>query len=354
MRGLIYSARPISGREGKIVIRHMNIIGQTCDEVDILSTTKTDGAKIALSRYGNVEVDNYYNHYGHYYETLVPLMSSWMEVYNSIDVTPLQQYDKLFIVGGMDLWRSELTRVGKRSGVFPNDGGQIKFQSVGAHCTNILAILKAHNLYNIPLHEIAIDPNEISCGLFHEDVRPTTDYYLYHGYDIPAYGINRLDSLQAYLLTKPTPMITRDKITDFTFGLTILEKSNREEFMGDIEDIMAKFQIVNFYIKDYRNGQNTLIDPDAYMNKIEESRFTYMLPSYDRHCFSIYRFIEAINYDCLPLINSACNLVDIQNSFDVDLSPLVTTDIPTESRRLELLEYVQDKIMLVEKSFKND
>ena len=350
-KGIFYSARSFLGREGKNIIRHLNILSRSCDSVDLLSNRKTDSIKEHIEKCSGLRIDQSINLFGDFYENTALNMNSWMDIYDNLDVDKMKKYDIMFIIGGMDLWRSGLTRFGKRAGVFPNDAGQIKFQSVGVHCINILAMIKAHNLFEIPLHELSYDPNEICSGLFHDDVAPRKDYYVYHGYDIPKYGILRLDSLQSHFESLPFKMITRDKVTDFTFGYTILEKSDREEFTKDIEEIISQFETHNLYVKDYQTGNDNTIEPDMYLDKIEESRFTFMLPSYDRHCFSGYRFIESLYHDCLPLIHPACNITDIQKSFGIDLSPLVTSKAPTESQRLELLDYLK-KIMVVEKVFR--
>ncbi len=350
--GIFYSARSFLGREGKNITRHLSIISNTCDKIDHLSNAKTDAIKEHFLNYGNLRIDNSINMFGDFYETSGVNMSTWMDVYDALDVKRLESYDKLFIIGGMDLWRSGLTRYGKRASVFPHDAGQIKFRSVGIHCCNILALVKAHNLYNIPLHELSYDPNEICAGLFHTDIAPTNDYYVYHGYDIPKYNMLRLDSLQNYFLTKSSGLFTKDKITDFTFGYTILEKSDREDFKQDINNILKNFNTVNLYVKDYQTGEDTTIDGDSYLDKLEESRFTFMLPSYDRHCFSGYRFMEAIANDCLPLIHPSCNFHDIGVSYNIDLKELITDTPPMESRRLELLEYLKEKIMIVRENFR--
>lgn len=350
MRGIFYSARSLSGREGKNIVRHIGVISRTCKAIDHLSNTWTDAVKQDIERYGNVKINRSINLFGSYYENTATQLGSWDAVYEALNVDALKDYDRLFIIGGMDLWRSGLTRTSKRAGVFPKDSGQLKFQSVGVHCINILAMLKAHNLFGIPLHEIAYDPNEISCNLFHRDVAPVNDYHLYHSYTIPTYSISRLDSLQHWLLSKPEGLFSKDKTTDFTFGYTILEKSNREEFTSDIANIVAQFKTTNVYVKDYQTGTDTTIDGDAYLDKIEESRFTYMLPSYDRHCFSGYRFIEALHHDCLPLVHPSCNVADFERSFGIDLTPLKT--IPNENDRLELLNHLKSKIMVVEKVFR--
>ncbi len=349
--GIFYSTRSILGREGIAIIRHLDSISNCCDEIDYLSNTKTNAVKQHIMEISNIKIKNSLNLFGEFYEKTALHMKSWMEIYDALDVDKLKKYDKLFIIGGMDFWRSGLTRFDRRSGVFPKDAGQIKFQSVGIHCINILSILKAHNEYGIPLHELSYDPNELCSGLFHSDVYPKHDYYLYHGYDIPKYNMLRLDSIQKHFESKSFKMFTKDKTTEFTFGYTILEKSNRQKFKNDIENIVKQFKIHNVYVKDYQTGVNTLIDGSSYLDKLEESKFTMVIPSYDKHSFSIYRFIEALYQNCLPLIHRDCNIDDVQKSFNIDLSPLVTDVPPSESQRLELLDYLK-KFMRVEKNFK--
>lgn len=350
--GIFYTSRAILGKEGQNIIKHLSIMSTKCDVIDHLSNTKTNFAKEQFLKYGNCSIRKSINLFQKFYESDAMNMNSWMEIYDSLDVKDLKDYDNLFIIAGMDLWRSGITRFGKRASVFPNDSGQIKWKSVGMHCINILAILKAHNLYDIPLHEISYDPNEMCCDLFHSDVSPKNNYHVYHGYDIPKYNIKRIDSLQYYFNNKLNDLFFTDKVTDLTFGYTILEKSDREEFTNDIGTLLKKFKSHNFYVKDYQTGNDTTVDKETYLSKLKESRFTYILPSYDRHCFSIYRMIEAVAMDCLPLIHPSCNIEDVSKSFDVNLKDLITNEIPNEKKRLELLEYLKEKMMIVERTFK--
>lgn len=350
--GIFYSTRSFLGREGKNVVRHLSLLSTCCDKIDHLSNTKTDTTKDYIMSHSSVKVNASINMFGAFYENVAVHMSTWMDIYEALNVECLADYDNLFIIGGMDLWRSDLTRSGRRANVFPNDSGQIKFRSVGVHCINILAMLKAHNLYKIPLHELAYDPNELNVGLFHQSVCPGDNYRLYHGYNIPIYNINRLDSLQHHFASRPKSLFTKDKTTELTFGYTILEKSGREDFKNDIMELTKQFPSHNLYVKDYQTGVDTTIDGDAYLDKLEESNYTFMLPSYDRHCFSGYRFIEALYHNCLPLIHPSCNVTDFEISYEIDLYDLMRTTPLLESKRLEWLEYLKRNIMVVERTFK--
>jgi len=351
--GIFYTTRAIDGREGKNVCRHVNSLKRSHDTVHML-TGNSENSPITINNHtaGKVVVTKYHNHYSSFYSNEAKNMTDWMEVYAAINPIALKNYDALYIIGGVDLHRSNLGRFENRVGVFPHDRGQLKFESCGIHLVNILALVKAHNEYGIPLHELAYDPNEMSCDLFHPDIAPVRGrgYYLYHGYDIPRYGALRLDSLQCWLEDSTNPLFPEDysdKTYDFTFGYTVPLNSEREHYPSDIETVSSKFTRSNVFGKNEYTSTNTHISADRYLDLIKQSRFTYMLPSYDKHCFSGYRFLESIYHDCLPLIHGDCNIEDIGTSFGVldTLKSLQNGNIPTEEERLGILTDLKSKML---------
>jgi hypothetical protein len=357
-KGIFYTTRAIGGREGQNLSRHIAIIGSKHDEVDFLTGNSTDSSRLLIQKFGNILPKRSLNLFGPWYASDAKSMDDWMQVYERMDVSSLKDYSGLYLVGGLDLHRSNLGRSENRVGVFPRDRGQLKFESAGIHLTNILALLKAHNTYGIPLHEIAFDPNEMSMDLFHKDVAPTKDYHLYHGYDIPLYNAKRLDSLQYYFSSlgrSPTHSLFDeeiDKVYDFTFGYTILKNSGREHYPEYINSLAENFKNCRLYVKNEYTNENSHVDNDRYLAEIEKSRYTFMLPSYNKHCFSNYRFVESLHHDCLPLIHPDCNIEDVSKSFDVDLSVLIRTKPFSEVDRLELLEVLKKKMLSVEKLFR--
>lgn len=353
--GIFYTTRSVGGREGKNIIHHMSVLQSQNDSVDLLTSAKTTAGQRMIEENAHMSINSQQNLYSDFYEQEAKLMGDWRTVYDNIDVTSLKSYSNLYLIGGLDLWRSNLTRTGKRSGIFPHDSGQLKFESVGIHCCNILALLKAHREYGIPLHELAFDPNEMAIGLFNPSVSTGDNYTLYHGYNIPSYEISRLDSLQYYFANLPVSLFDEesDKKYDFTFGYSMMPKSGREHYSDYITLVSQQFKSSNLYVKNSLTGEDTTLERDAYLSKIKQSRFTFMLPSYDNHCFSVYRFVEAIHNDCLPLIHPDCNLTDIMATFDIDLAPLVVTTAPSESNRVELLETLKDKVLPFKVGFKD-
>jgi hypothetical protein len=361
-KAIFYTTRAIDGREGKNLCRHLTILKHTHTAVDMLTANSESGTKKA-QEYGHLDIAKYHNHYGGFYANEAKEMDDWMAVYNAINPIALKEYSALYLIGGLDLHRSNLGRFENRVGVFPHDRGQLKFESCGLHLVNILAMVKAHNEYGIPLHEIAFDPNEMSCNLFHVSVAPVREqgYYLYHGYDIPLYGAHRLDSLQCWLEAEhgqPKNSVfdfnDTSKKYDFTFGYTVLKESGREHYPNDITLIATQFKNPNLFVKDEYRNINTHVAADKYLDLIKESRFTYMLPSYNKHCFSVYRFLESIYHDCLPLIHPDCNINDIGESFSIlaDLKILQNGNVPSESERLDILERLKTAMLTPASYFK--
>lgn len=346
MKRLIYTCRNITGAfSGGLLCNLKMLDGST---IDLLTSNKTDQCKIHIEDSVGININQRLNLYGDYYLNTAKYLKDWNEVYNSLDVSPLQIYDAFHIFGGLHFPQSNITRFSKRANIFPADKGQLKFKQTGLHIINVLAIHKAHVLYDIPLHEFSYDSDELCSGLFQVNQNPSK-YHLYHIYDMPHYNMYRLDSLQYYLLRKN--LIPTDKIYDLTFGYTVFQYGNRPTYIDYVDKITCRFDNVNLYVKNAISGHDTSIPRDVYLNKISESRYTLIIPSYDNSCFSLYRFIESIHLDCLPLIHQDCNIDDVQRSFDVDLSILKTAIPFSEDNRLKLLEYFKSKFLVFEKNF---
>jgi hypothetical protein len=334
-------------------MHHMKSIMSKSDVLDGLTSGVTDAISHTLYKFNGMFLRNVICEVSQFYHKKGIYMSNWMEFYDELDVSSFEEYDDLYLIGGIDLWRSGLTRNGKRANVFPIDKGQINFISTGVRLANILALLKAHKTFGTRLHELAFDPNEMPMSQFHIDVAPTSNYWTYHGYDIPQYGIRRLDSSQ-YQFNSELKLFAEDKIYDFTFGYTVLQRSERIKYTEWVNDMAAKFHKANLFIKSDHSDhglEDTSVSRSVYLNKIEQSRYTLILPSYDENCFSVYRFIESLDKKCLPIIHKSCILKDIEKSYNVDLSPLVVDEPMRETDRIELLDYYISKLMPFTKGY---
>ncbi len=341
-KGLLWSQWGLGGSEGRKILRHMGIIDST---VDYLS---------------QVEPQRIYNHL----DTILPInevvgfaddlwksrhvyrSSDWLEVYKKINVASFESYKRLLVVGGV-LKSPDFNRDSKLVGVFPNSKSSLKFRQVSDVLIDYLTILKIHNEFGTPIHELIFDPLEFSFDLVDDKLKPKQNHFKYHGYNIPEYGIRRLDSLQYHFSKfedhEPT---NQPKELDFVFGYTAGWGSDRGKYQTYINRLEKKFENTRMFKK--TDEEDNTVDSDTYLWFISRSKYTLILPAYDTKCFSIYRLIESLQYNCLPLIHPDCQTADVEESYDVDLSPIVGNKIPSEKRRRELLEYLKSKILSVE------
>jgi hypothetical protein len=351
-RGLIYSTRGVTASIHESLIQQMKIVETNNTKIDFLSSYKTDKPKQHIQQNAGITIDKHLTHLTKFYYDTAINMSSWNEIYDALDVNFLKEYDDLYLFGGIFSTASGLKRYEKRMFVFPKDSGQIKFESVAVPCVHILALLKANNEFGTRLHEIVFDPLEMSLDLFHVDYAPKKCYNLYHGYDKPSLNMKRLDSLQ-YFLSKQTKNFIEEqteKDIDITFGMTIFQNF-RQKYEQDAKTILNKFDKVNFYVLNKVTGENTFVDRAEYLKQIARSKYTIILPAYDSTCFSIFRLLESLHNDCLPLIHEDCYLTDINKSYNTDLNELVTDKPFSENERVRLLNKFKKIFLTVENKF---
>lgn len=347
MNGIFYCGRPITGADGIRMLDHLRVLETQCSSVDHLSSTKTDAAKLAIEQHSGLRINRSVNLFGSY----VGKYNSWAEVYDCIDVSALAQYDALYLMGSSCFRSSGFSRTGVGRGSFPTTFGRkdLLFTSHATHYVNIIALLKAHHRYGIPLHEYAYDTDELAMNLFHDLVKPTNNYYLYYGYAVPEYNARRLDCTQ-YYLNMQNSIMQNDKTLDFIGGYTNYNDT-RDKYSDEMSIVTSQCNTHKIFIKDKNLGIDTFLAPDAYNNMLESSRFTMVFPAYDRNVISIDRTIGALARDCLPLFHSECKLDAVESSFGIDLSPLQTTELPSESKRLALLAHMKERILTYQVGF---
>ena len=360
---LLYTTRPLFGLEGQGISSHMGILQKDHHEVDLLHSLRTDQAVGFLEDYAGLRINKHFNLYSEFYENEAKEFSDWECVYRALDVGPLERYDELFLIGGLLNWRSGFTRRLEenprshwvRNQSFPQDRASLRWESWGRRLINILALLKAHREFGIPLHEMAFDPQEMSMDLVQSTYAPRDNYHLYHGYDIPRYGIKRLDSLQYHLENHRANQLSlslgKPKHLDLMFGYTVMKNSLRMAYLPFIDRMKEQANRALVVCRNDMTGEDTHMPRDIYLEHIASSRFTLILPAYVSSCFSVYRLIESLEHDCLPIIHEDCHTEEVGKSFGVDLSPLVRDTYPKERTRVELLDYYRSKILVMDKDF---
>lgn len=350
MNSLLYTAWGTTSENTKNLIRQIRILNKINSKIDLLSNSKTTASEKYIEKAANAKIEKSLNLFRDFYFTNVKKLKNWIQVYDELDVGELQHYNAIYIFGSIFSTGSKLKRFTNRNFVFPNDSGQMRFHSLGIPLTNLLATLKANREYEVPIHEVCYDPLEFSLSLFHSDYVPKSNYFLYHGYDIEKYNMHRLDSMQ-YYLKFDKKIFHVDKNLEFSFGMTVYDE-NRRKYYDFANSFSKKFNNSVFLVNNKFNNINTFVDRDKYLNFISASKYTLILPAYDTNSFSIYRLIESLSNNCLPFIHEDCNIDDVEKSFDVDLHMLKTDRIFSDAQRIEILEYLKSKILVVEKLFK--
>jgi len=140
-----------------------------------------------------------------------------------------------------------------------------------------------------------------------------------------------------------------------TFGYTLYANGNRPAYVRWIEGMASKFKPKQIFVKDAINKENSNVVPfDEYLTKIEQSKYTLVIPSYDSNTFSMYRFIEAIQRGCLPILHADCNVTDAEKSHGINLTQLKVHFPFKEVDRQDLIKYYRTKLMTFEQGFINE
>lgn len=87
-----------------------------------------------------------------------------------------------------------------------------------------------------------------------------------------------------------------------------------------------------------------------YFEKLSYSKYTIVIPSFDKTTFSIYRMLEALSVNCLPFIYKDCDLTDLKNTFpklfrfifDFDL---ILNDFSELEEKMKLFDEVREDII---------
>lgn len=128
-------------------------------------------------------------------------------------------------------------------------------------------------------------------------------------------GILESDEMSYIPLYEPTlisGLSPAVKTQDLFFYATAMTAERK--YLVDLFTISRP--IPSFDIKVFdRTNRNEILGQSDYYRKMSSSRFTLIVPPYDKTSFSIIRFIEAVACDCLPLIYDKVDLHDLELTF---------------------------------------
>lgn len=287
--------------------------------------------------------------------------STWVDFYNKEDWFPdSENCAGIIVYGGLLSSATNMNRTKNSLNKLIHTWQQMNFLANGMPMSTMFQLLKLSNKNKVPLHEICYDTLENS--IIQQDTFPTSNVVCYHGYDIPRYSMNRLDSLQYYINKYRDPLFDRrdsQKEYDLVFGYTAITKDREEEY-DKITSLINSLNIrKKTFTKHTRLKIDTFVDRDTYLDHIAMSRFTFIIRPYDKTHFSVFRMIESIDNNCLPLICSDVKTDEFRDTFGIDQNILdeIRFDYQnypyiTEERRIQIIEYFKDKLLRYEKGLR--
>lgn len=298
---------------------------------------------------------NFYSYHNLFYSIMEnKTYSDWRQFYENENwFINFKNVDNIILYGGMlsegsglkydKNGLSKIFDIGNRS--------QLYFRSVSKYLMCYLQLAKFAHKNNINVIEFTYDPGE---NTLDQSTIELKKYVKLHGYNSDIANFKRFDSLQHYYKNKNTQLFNVEKKYDLTFGYTVItdERKNYAKKLNSFLSINNNLKY-NFFVKDKFDDINTTVNRNKYLNYIEQSKYTLIIPAYRDDMFSIYRFIESINYNCIPLIFDDVVINEFVETFDIDsniINQIVITydqDISNTIKKIDrnyLLKYFKGKI----------
>lgn len=293
-----------------------------------------------------------------------PIYDSWYEFLEEEDwISQFEDISHIVVFGGILSDASGLTREKNKLNPIMKTKNQMNFVANGSFLVGLLQLVKMSKERKIPMHEICYDPCENSLSQLTD--YPPHELHCYHGYDWPDYKLQRLDSLQAYLKEERSGLMAfidndTDKSIDVCFGFTALTEHREKQYDDLMNGLEQNHVNAKLFIRHKKLGIDTFVNRDEYLDNIKASKYTLMIPPYDLKHFSIYRFVESIYNDCLPLITADVYVDDFVKSFEISPENInkITVEYSTignkvkeltEDERLKLLDYFKSKCLSYER-----
>lgn len=181
--------------------------------------------------------------------------------------------------------------------------------------------------------ELVIDPQQINASKFIQFKKGYKQLYILNKQKLELqYG----KFYEPYYIPGKEQTI---KEKDFCFACTAITKDRKyiAKYANKTE-IFNKDWLIKI-VTDNKNGKK--LSQTEYYEWLKKSKFTLIIPSYDISTFSIIRFIEALKFNCIPLIHKKCNLQDLVCTF-----PTVY-DIINKKLLLNSISEIQNKINVI-------
>lgn len=323
---VVITTRGITAKPNRSLIEQMTFLKEFENDYNLIliHAGKTDAGAKHISSVTGLRFSKVIGLRQHYCDSVIPLKyKTWMDYIDALDkmeenskVTNLTDVAAVFCFGGLLSAGTGLQREKNKLDVVLSSQRQMNFMSVGSVITVVLNGYYLSNKFNCPYNEIIYDPQECSVGLSKLLKFPKLSLWFGYGYKQDGLTVSRADLLQYYLKRQPTfSSNEQKKIYDVTFGMTVLTKDRISTYENVLESMT---NLDRFFVRNKYTGEDTFVDRETYLDYIRQSRYTYITPSYDIGHFSIFRFIEAVYNNCLPLISRECDLTFFKETFRFD------------------------------------
>lgn len=295
--------------------KQMNILKEY-DNITFIHKYKTERVIPYIEEHTKIKINNVINFRSKFEDVLSLKYPTWKDYYEALDVDQYK-FDSVWLFGAPLSDGAKLKR--RLPDTFDkmyDKNAFMKFISIASLYFDSYSLVKIANNSNVEINELCYDPGEASLSTF--SLSPKVN--VYHGYDIDHLGIKRLDSLQQGLKNTSKRRLFSDKDNDFILGYSYMtpERSDIHNEAQEIyKEISYKYSKKLFIKSKMTNEYNDILYDD-YLDEVSRSKFTLILPSYHKNCFSAYRFIESVYNDCLPLVLESCYVDEFKSSYNLD------------------------------------
>ena len=232
---------------------------------------------------------------------------TWEHIMNKVDISKIPKICKIIEIGSALSDSADLRDNSINYEQMFKNNKSYKFISIRNPKNYITLTFAILNRDNAEFDHYVLDPLELN----YNDLSVKQKYTRFFGYTIPSYKLQRNDKI----LDSHT-FETLEKKYDFTFGYTVLtneRKTRKTQFLLDqIENSDLKYNIL---VRNKYLDINTMLPKQEYLNTLKETKFTLIIPAYNKETFSIFRFQESIMCGCIPLILDTSYLYEVKKDF---------------------------------------
>lgn len=259
------------------------------------------------------------------------LKLKFSELVDLINVDEFKEYDTIRFFDGI-----QLSGINNKK---PLDYNQRVNMNIGVSFNqlfNTAICIAIHKKFNTKVVQYTTDPQEMQLNQLKI---PTIVEKANFGHNYKNQKYNDFYQKSMEKKRKLIPKVEKD--LEFVMGYTELKELSRNNTVSKINEVIRyNFKNIKIFTRNDSIGINTLIRHNEYLSYLNRSKFTLVIPPYDKESFSVYRLIESLAFDCLPLIHNSCCLKYMNETYNCDFSELIYNDDfdLSDENRLYLLE----------------